>query len=143
MSDSVEPTSTDAGDFNPFDRAAFADWQVRAEATLRGRSIEDALTTLTRDGVKLHPVLTAARADTHITTSRDGAPWRVIARVDDPDAVRAAEQATADLEGGADTLSLVFPAHTMANGFGMTASDRAGLDAALAGVALPRLDQRQ
>jgi len=61
--------------------------------------------------------------------------WRVMQRVDDPDPVRAAAQATDDLKNGANGLSLVFAGAPNAFGFGLP-SNLEGLRAALQDVPL-------
>ena len=65
---------------------------------------------------------------------RTDAPWRVIARLDHPDAREANAQALDDLAGGADGLQVVFSGAVGAYGFGLRRSDPATLHAAFEGV---------
>ena len=61
-------------------------------------------------------------------------PWRVMARLDHPDASEANAQALDDLAGGADGLAVVFAGAIGAHGFGLRKFDPATLHAAFDGV---------
>ena len=60
--------------------------------------------------------------------------WRIIARLDHPDAREANAQALDDVAGGADGLQVVFSGALGAYGFGLRRSDSATLHAAFDGV---------
>ncbi len=107
-----------------------ADWRKAAEAALKGRSLE-ALASRTAEGIRIEPLYPPA--DGPRPLSRSG-PWRVMARLDHPDAGEANAQALDDLAGGADGLIIVFPGSIGAHGFGLKTSDPATLHAAVEGV---------
>jgi methylmalonyl-CoA mutase len=107
-----------------------ADWREAAEATLKGKSL-DALASRTADGIEIQPVY--APADGPRALRAEG-PWRVIARLDHPDAGEANAQALEDLAGGADGLQVVFSGAVGAYGFGLKRFDSATLHAAFDGV---------
>nr|WP_244314318.1 MULTISPECIES: methylmalonyl-CoA mutase family protein [unclassified Pannonibacter] len=52
-----------------------------------------------------------------------GAPWRIIQRIDHPDAAAANELMLQDLEGGADGIELVLASSSHARGFGVAGQD--------------------
>ena len=117
----------DAGVFPTWSEA---DWRKAAEAALKGASL-DKLVTRTVDGVRIDPVYQPADGPRAL---RAGGPWRVIARLDHPDAREANAQALEDLSGGADGLQVVFAGAIGAYGFGLKRSDPATLSAAFDGV---------
>ncbi|HTR13447.1 MAG TPA: methylmalonyl-CoA mutase family protein [Roseiarcus sp.] len=107
-----------------------ADWRKAAEAALKGRNLES-LASATADGLRIEPLYTPA--DGPRAVGPDG-PWRVIARVDHPDAGEANAQALEDLAGGADGLQLIYSGAIGAYGFGLKRHDPATLHAAFDGV---------
>ena len=107
-----------------------ADWRKAAEAALKGRSL-DSLTSTTADGLRIEPLYASAAGPRAV--GPDG-PWRVIARVDHPDAAEASAQALEDVAGGADGLQVIFSGAIGAYGFGLRRSDPATLHAAFEGV---------
>jgi methylmalonyl-CoA mutase len=107
-----------------------ADWRKAAEAALKGASL-DKLASSTADGVRIEPIYAPVEGARPLW--RD-APWRVIARLDHPDAREANAQALDDLAGGADGLQVVFSGAVGAYGFGLRRSDPATLHAAFEGV---------
>src|SRR5574337_1294196 len=107
-----------------------ADWRKAAEAALKGRSVES-LASATADGIRLEPLYTAGEGPRAVGAV---GPWRVLARVDHPDAGEANAQAFEDLGGGADGLRVVFSGAVGAHGFGLKRSDSATLHAAFDGV---------
>ncbi len=122
----------DAGAFPAWSEA---DWRKAAEAALKGASL-DALASRTADGVRIEPLYPPGEGPRPLRT--DG-PWRVIARLDHPDAGEANAQALDDIAGGAGGLQVVFSGAVGAYGFGLRRSDPATLHAAFDGV---RFDQR-
>ncbi|MDF2689210.1 MAG: methylmalonyl-CoA mutase, partial [Microvirga sp.] len=68
--------------------------------------------------------------------------WRVSQRVDHPDPAKANELAIADLEGGADALTLVTPKALAARGFGVGIDSIEDLDQTLNGVMLDLIHLR-
>jgi methylmalonyl-CoA mutase len=107
-----------------------ADWGRAAEAALKGASLE-ALTWKTADGLRVEPVYPPAEGPRAIGP---GGPWRIIARLDHPDADEANAQALDDLANGADGLKVVFSGALGAYGFGLRRFDSATLHRALDGA---------
>ena len=97
-----------------------ADWRKAAETALKGANL-DKLVTRTADGLRIEPVYQPADGPRAL---RAGGPWRVIARLDNPDAREANAQALEDLSGGADGLQVVFAGAIGAYGFGLKRSIR-------------------
>ncbi len=108
---------------NLFPAYSEADWRRAAEAALKGASL-DALVSQTADGVRIEPVYPPAEGPRAI---RPGGPWRVIARLDHPNANEANAQALDDLASGADGLQVVFSGALGAYGFGLREFDSATL----------------
>ena len=96
-----------------------ADWRKAAEAALKGASL-DKLITRTADGLRVEPVYQPGSGPRAL---RGEGAWRVIARLDHPDAREANAQALEDLSGGADGLQVVFAGAIGAYGFGLRRSD--------------------
>jgi methylmalonyl-CoA mutase len=115
---------------NLFPAYTGADWRKAAEAALKSVSLET-LVSETADGVRIDPVYRPAEGPRAI---RPGGPWRVIARLDHPDAGEANAQARDDLANGADGLQVVFSGALGAYGFGLRRFDSAALHKALDGV---------
>ena len=116
-----------------------ADWRKAAEAALKGKGFES-LVSRTADGIRIEPLYAPAEGPRPLGPS---APWRVIARLDHPDAREANAQALDDLAGGADGLAVVLKGAIGAHGFGLKAFDPATLHAAFDGLrfdAGPRFD---
>ena len=88
---------------NLFPAYTEADWRKAAEAALKGASLET-LVSKTADGVRIEPVYPPAEGPRAI---RPGGPWRIIARLDHPNADEANAQALDDLANGADGLQIV------------------------------------
>ena len=114
----------------PFPELTQADWRRAAEAALKGASLET-LTWKTADGLRVEPVYPPAEGP---RAHRPGGPWRIIARLDHPDAGEANAQALDDLANGADGLQVVFSAALGAYGFGLRRFDSAALHKAFDGV---------
>ncbi|MFY9970543.1 MAG: methylmalonyl-CoA mutase family protein [Roseiarcus sp.] len=107
-----------------------ADWRKTAEAALKGAGV-DTLASRTADGIRIEPIYPPGDGPRPLRT---GGPWRVIARLDHPDAGEANAQALDDLAGGADGLQVVFAGAVGAHGFGLRRSDPATLHAAFDGM---------
>ncbi|HLX98708.1 MAG TPA: methylmalonyl-CoA mutase family protein [Roseiarcus sp.] len=107
-----------------------ADWRKAAEAALKGASLET-LVSETADGVRIEPVYRAAEGQRAL---RAEGPWRIMARLDHPDAGEANAQALDDLANGADGLKVVFAGAPGAYGFGLRRFDSASLHKAFDGV---------
>ncbi len=107
-----------------------ADWRKAAETALKGANL-DKLATRTADGLRIEPVYQPGNGPRAL---RADGPWRVMARLDNPDAREANSQALEDLAGGADGLQVVFAGAVGAYGFGLKRSDPEALRLAFDGV---------
>jgi methylmalonyl-CoA mutase len=97
-----------------------AQWRGLVDKALKGATFER-LVSRTADGIEIQPLYPrdlSGRAP--VARAHDG-PWRALTRIEHPDAAAAAVQASADLEGGAAGLSLVFAGARNAYGFGLPA----------------------
>ncbi len=117
-----------------FEPATEARWRDAVQAALKGGDFEKRLVSKTADGLRIEPLYPAAAPIAQPV--RAPGPWRLSQRVDHPDFAKAAAQALADLEGGADSLTIVHAASPTARGFGLDIGSVADLDAALDGVML-------
>jgi methylmalonyl-CoA mutase len=107
-----------------------ADWRKAAEAALNGANLETLLSK-TADGVRIEPVYRPTEGPRPI---RPEGPWRVVARVDHPNAQDANAQALDDLANGADGLQIIFSGALGAYGLGLRRRDSATLHEAFGGV---------
>ena len=115
-------------------------WLGLVDGVLKGAEFEKRLVSKTADGIRIEPLYDAAAPVAQPV--RAPGPWRVSQRVDHPDGAQASALALADLEGGADALTLVFAGAPAARGYGLTATNAADLDAALGNVMLPLIATR-
>ncbi len=109
------------------------DWLKAVEAVLKGKPFDKTLVSRTADGIAVQPLYPRAAQGALIAGRPAGTPWGVVARVDHPDAKAANALALADLENGADGLTLVMAGSASARGYGL-AADEASFAAALDGV---------
>ena len=107
-----------------------ADWRKAAEAALKGAALE-LLVSESADGLRIEPIYPPADGPRAI---RPGGPWRVITRLDHPDAGEANAQALDDLANGADGLKLAASGAIGSYGFGLKRFDSASLHKAFDGV---------
>jgi methylmalonyl-CoA mutase len=110
-------------------------WRAAVDKVLKGGDFEKRLVGRTADGIRIEPLYPAAAAPARALRAEAGR-WHVAARLDHPLADEARALALADLEGGADMLSISFAGAPAARGYGLVADDVATLDAALHGVML-------
>jgi len=125
-----------------FPDAHYDDWRALAEQALKGGDFEKRLVSKTADGIDLAPVYARLGEDALVTGTAPGSPWRICQRCDHPDPKTAASLALQDLEGGADTLSLVFAGSHTARGYGLNCAKLDDLDDALNGVDLSMIALR-
>jgi methylmalonyl-CoA mutase len=129
-----------------FPTATRNDWLKLVGSVLKGADFEQKLVARTYDGIRIEPLYQKADRPAQPLRSSAGR-WRIAQRVDHPDPAAASDLAFADLEGGADALTLVFPEAASARGFGLGARTIDELDRALRGVQLDlvhlRLDAGQ
>lgn len=116
-----------AGDFAPADEQQ---WRKLVAGVLKGGAF-DKLVSRSDDGFDIQPLYSRRVGP---RTARVGGAWRVIARVDHPDADAANVQALDDLTNGADGLEVVFAGAAGAYGYGLVRSEAGFLDALFAGV---------
>ncbi len=114
-----------------FPPAAEDVWRAKVEAALKGAPLQK-LVGKTPDGFEIQPLY--PRAAGKPRAFRAAGDWKIVARVDHPEARAANELALTDLENGADGLQIVFAGSTGACGFGL--ADGAALDAALKDIHL-------
>jgi methylmalonyl-CoA mutase len=110
-------------------------WLGLVDGVLKGGDFEKRLVSKTADGIRVEPLYEPAAPVAQ--PMRAPGPWRIAQRVDHPQAEPAQALALADLEGGADALTLVFSGAPSARGYGLSAATVEELDAALASVMLP------
>ncbi len=110
-------------------------WLALVEGVLKGADFEKRLVSRTYDGVRIEPLYPKAENAQPVVRA-DRAPWRVSQRVDHPEPEAASQLALADLEGGADALTLVLAGAPAARGFGLRIGTIEDLDRALAGTML-------
>ena len=104
-------------------------------AALKGGSLEK-LISKSSDGVAFGPIHSAASGPRALKRGQGG--WKVLARLDHPDAGAANEAALEDLANGADGLVVAFAGSAGAYGFGLARWDSATLHRAFEGA---RFDQ--
>jgi methylmalonyl-CoA mutase len=117
-----------------FPRATESQWRTAVDRVLKGADFERTLVGHTADGIAIAPLSPHAASAQAVVPARGAGRWEIVARMDDPDLARANRQVHDDLNGGADTLTLVFTGARSAHGFGMRDHAPATLDTVLAGV---------
>ena len=110
-----------AADFQP---ATYDDWRRLVDGVLKGAPFEK-LVGKTADGLKIEPIYPRAHGAAPIAGRPAAAPWKIMQRIDHPDAGDANAQALHDLENGATGLTLVFAGANGAHGFGLEPSAEA------------------
>jgi methylmalonyl-CoA mutase len=121
-----------AADFAP---ATYDQWRKLVDGVLRGAPFEK-LTAKTYDGLRIEPIYARAEAALPIVGRAAAAPWRIMQRVDHPDAAAANALALHDLENGATGLEIEFAGGPGARGFGVTDASPATFKRLLDGVVL-------
>lgn len=133
----MDPALIETADFGQQDEAA---WRAAVLKALKGQPV-DALVSTSADGFRFGP-LAARRVDPeHLWKADPETPWTIMARVDDPDPVRAAAQVRDDLMNGATGLAIVFEGAPNAFGYGLPANPEA-LATVLDGVDLSAIRLR-
>ncbi|HVT54782.1 MAG TPA: methylmalonyl-CoA mutase family protein, partial [Xanthobacteraceae bacterium] len=105
-----------AAEFPPVSRE---DWLKLVEKTLKGADFDKKLVSKSYDGLKIQPLYERAKGAAPIAGRAAGQPWRVMARIDLPDAKAANKEALHELENGASALALIFAGAPAANGYGL------------------------
>jgi len=101
-----------------FPRASRDDWRKLVDGVLKGASFEK-LVGKTYDGLKIEPIYSRASGAVPVIGRAAAAPWRIMQRVDHPDAARANAIALDELENGATGLEIEFQGGPGARGFGV------------------------
>ncbi|MFC0241326.1 methylmalonyl-CoA mutase family protein [Rhodopseudomonas telluris] len=125
-----------AADFPP---ANYDQWRKLVDGVLKGAPFEK-LVSKTHDGMTIQPIYPRAKGAAPVAGRAPAAPWKIMQRIDHPDAREANKQALHDLENGATGLTLVFAGSVGARGFGLpptkdalaTVLDGVHLDAGIA-----------
>src|ERR1700681_4954157 len=104
-----------AADFAP---ATYDDWRKLVDGVLKGAPFEK-LVGKTYDGLKIEPIYRRSHDAAPIAGRPAAAPWKIMQRIDHPDARAANAQALHDLENGANGLTLVFAGANGTYGFGL------------------------
>jgi methylmalonyl-CoA mutase len=105
-----------AAEFPPVSRE---DWLKLVEKTLKGAAFDKKLVSKTYDGLDIQPLYERTKGATPIANRAAGGPWRVMSRIDFPDAKSANPEALHELENGASGLTLVGAGAPSANGYGL------------------------
>jgi len=134
MVPAAEPDSA----FAPADMGA---WRRLAISALGGRPFE-ALISHTFEGLAIEPLYEHAAAESPRTFRQQPGAWKVSQRIDHPDPAAANLMARADLDGGADALTLVIAGAPTARGFGTAIRSVTDLDATLDHIDLDRVPLR-
>ncbi|HEV2571296.1 MAG TPA: methylmalonyl-CoA mutase family protein [Beijerinckiaceae bacterium] len=132
------PTDTAFAPFAaPFAGPGEGEWHALVEKVLKGKSF-DKLVSHTADGIAYGPLMPCATQSGSRALRADHGPWRVMVRIEHPDADIANAQALDALLNGATGLHLVMAGAAGAHGFGLSTDDlpRVLKDVDLAGAAL-------
>jgi methylmalonyl-CoA mutase len=124
-----------------FPQATREQWLTLVEGVLKGAESEKRLISRSHDGIAIQPLYPKAEGSTPVSREQAGR-WRVSQRIDHPDPAKANELALADLEGGADALTLVARKAPASHGFGVGIDSIEDLDRALSGVMLDLIHLR-
>ena len=116
-----------AGSFAP---TSEEQWRKLVDGVLKGGAFER-LVSRSDDGIAIQPIY-GRQAGPRV--ARASGPWRVLARVDHPDATIANAQAVDDLTNGADGLEVIFAGAGGAYGYGLASGDAAALETLFEGV---------
>jgi methylmalonyl-CoA mutase len=101
-----------------FPRATRDDWRKLVDGVLKGAPFEK-LVGKTYDGLKIEPIYTRAKGAEVVPGRAAAAPWRIMQRIDHPDAAKASAIALNELENGATGLEIEFAAGSGTRGFGV------------------------
>ena len=115
---------------NSFPQVTEKRWREMAQRALRSGDLER-LSSVGEDGFPIAPIYPRAAGPRPLLS---GARWRVIARVDHPDARQANDSVLDDLTNGADGLQLIFAGAGGAYGYGLAQWSEAALRDCLEGV---------
>jgi methylmalonyl-CoA mutase len=130
-----------AGFAETFPRSSEEEWCKLVERALEGRPFESLIST-TFEGLNIAPLYQRPATEaSHAPRQKPGA-WKISQRMDHPEPETANQMARADLDGGADALTLTISQSIAARGFGVQIASERDLNAALAGIELDRIALR-
>ncbi|MGF9759528.1 methylmalonyl-CoA mutase family protein [Microvirga sp. 0TCS3.31] len=124
-----------------FPQATREQWLKLVEGVLKGADFQKKLVSRSHDSIDIQPLYLKAEGSAPIAREQAGR-WRVSQRVDHPDPAKANALALADLEGGADALTLVTHKAPAGRGFGVGIESIEDLDRTLNGVMLDLIHLR-
>ncbi len=124
-----------------FPPAGEAEWRRLVEKAL-GDSPFESLISATFEGLKIAPLYPRAAEERARAFRQHPGPWKIGQRIDHPDCEIANAFARADLEGGANALTLTIAPAYAARGFGVQINDKRDLMAVLAGIELDLIQLR-
>jgi methylmalonyl-CoA mutase len=104
-----------------FPAASREQWLRLVDVVLKGGSFEKKLVSRSYDGLCIEPLYPGA-SSSPVLGRTPGAPWRIMQRVDHPDAALANSDALHELTNGATGLTLLFSGAIGGTGFGLEAS---------------------
>jgi methylmalonyl-CoA mutase len=106
-----------------FSPARREQWLALVSSVLNGAPFERRLMSRSYDGITIAPLYAREPGARTVPGRMPGAPWRIMQRIDFPDAAAANAQALQDLKNGATALALVFAGTIGAYGFGLRGDD--------------------
>ncbi len=113
--------SSDLPYLDAFSAPSHDAWRMAIDKVLKGADFEKRLVARSADGIRIEPLYPVATAPARALRGEAGR-WHVAARLDHPQPDEARTLALADLEGGADTLTLSFTGARAARGYGLVAA---------------------
>src|SRR5712671_3190118 len=105
--------------FPEFPKASREQWLALVSSAIKGAPFEKRLMSKSYDGIAIAPLYERDSDARAVFGRMAGAPWRVVQRIELPDAGAANAQALHDLENGATGLALMFAGAVGAYGFGL------------------------
>lgn len=118
-----------------------AEWRALVERVLDGRPFESLVST-TFEGLKIAPLYSRATSEGARALRQKPGAWTISQRMDHPEPETANAMARADLDSGADALTLTVAKAHSARGFGVRIDGERDLDAALTGIDLDLISLR-
>jgi methylmalonyl-CoA mutase len=130
-----------AGTAETFPPASDAEWRRLVEHALGGRPFESLIST-TFEGLKIKPLYPRAPREGAQALRQKPSPWKISQRMDHPDLETANAMARADLDNGANALTITLARTFAARGFGVKIESEHDLDIALGGIDLDLISLR-
>ncbi|MBO0734007.1 MAG: methylmalonyl-CoA mutase subunit beta [Methylocapsa sp.] len=124
-----------------FPPASENEWRRLVEKALGGRPFESLLSA-TFEGLEIAPLYPRAAEESVRPLRQNHGPWKIAQRIDHPDPEAANVFARADLESGADALTLAFSSAHAGRGFGIKIAGERDLKSLVAGIELDLIPLR-